>query len=357
MEQISTRLAFKRHARPLLAGLVLGLTLIWAQSVLAETPQPLETTSEVIVKEAGTCAQAIAGQERRNGIPKGLLEAISHAESGRWNAQNGAVFAWPWTVTTGGKGYFLPNRVDAVAFVKSLRADGVQNIDVGCMQINLMYHPDAFTSIEQSFDPSANAAYAANFLRERFGVSKSWLQAAGDYHSTTEDLNKAYREKVAKLWDDTKKAPAAVQVASVPVHTSVISSVPTNGAAMIRLASAQLPQPDYALTSRFNNAFRAHRKGGVISGPGQVIANRVRAMTPGPYLKQALTQTQPQVQTQAQPQVQTQAQAQAQAQAPDDGFQLKRQSQLVAWRKTRGSTSAATFTTNRSVAAILAMKD
>ncbi|MFC1674223.1 murein transglycosylase, partial [Pseudomonadota bacterium] len=177
MEQITTYQAFRRHARPILAGLSLGLCLLLAQNAFAAPAQSLE-------KEAQTCAKAIAYQERGQAIPKGLLHAISMAESGRWNADNEAIVAWPWTVTTGGQGHFLPNRADAVAFVKSLQADGVENIDVGCMQINLKYHPDAFVSIEHAFDPNANAAYAATFLKERFGVNRSWMQAAGDYHST-----------------------------------------------------------------------------------------------------------------------------------------------------------------------------
>ncbi len=37
---------------------------------------------------------------------------------------------------------------------------GVQSIDVGCFQINMYYHPGAFATLEQAFDPRANAAYA-----------------------------------------------------------------------------------------------------------------------------------------------------------------------------------------------------
>jgi len=147
MEQISTLRAFKRHTRPIVAGVVLGLAFIWAQNALASPLQPIGNEAKTMSKDAQTCARAIAQQERRHAIPTGLLHAISHAESGRWDAQNGAIVAWPWTVTTEGKGHFLPNRVDAQAFVQSLQADGVKNIDVGCMQINLKYHPDAFPSL------------------------------------------------------------------------------------------------------------------------------------------------------------------------------------------------------------------
>jgi len=286
MEHITTLHTFKRHARPILAGLTLGLCLIWVQNALAAPNQALE-------KEAKTCDRAIQAQERRLKIPTGLLSAISRAESGRWNADDAAIVAWPWTVTTGGKGHFLPNRADAVAFVKSLQADGVENIDIGCMQINLKYHPDAFVSIEHGFDPHANAAYAAQFLSERFQVSKSWIKAAGDYHSTTPGLNKAYRQKVTRLWKDTAgpKTKSTTLVAGTPTH---------------------LVPLDMDRTQRFNKAFRARGAKGGFAQPGQAIANRVNALKPGAHL--GLSGGQPSA----------------------DSFAAKRRSQIMAWRQSNG---------------------
>lgn len=286
MEKLSNLRAFKRHARPIVAGVILGITVIWAQSAIAAPQQ----ASENIAKQSRTCAAAIATQERRQGIPTGLLKAISHAESGRWNAENGEIVAWPWTVTTGGKGHFLPNRAAAISFVKTRQAEGVKNIDVGCMQINLKYHPDAFTSLDQAFNPSANAAYAANFLRERFAVKKSWILAAGDYHSTTDTLNKAYRAKITKLWSGTRSTPAS----------------PTQ-----LVASLSITPPDVGRTKRFNKAFSARRSGGVLSGSGQVIANRLNALKFSTNADRSL----------------------------GDTFAAKRQSQLLAWRRDNGLAS------------------
>ena len=42
----------------------------------------------------------------------------------------------------------------------------MRSIDIGCAQVNLMHHPDAFASLEQAFDPMANADYAARFLKQ-----------------------------------------------------------------------------------------------------------------------------------------------------------------------------------------------
>ena len=137
--------------------------------------------------------------ERAAGMPTHLLTAVSKVESGRWHKKSGEILAWPWTVTNGGEGRFLPSKAAAIAEVERLRAQGVTNIDVGCMQINLHYHPDAFESLEQAFDPERNVAYAIGFLSELRARWGSWTRAVGNYHSNTPTLSSRYRLKVFKM--------------------------------------------------------------------------------------------------------------------------------------------------------------
>ena len=82
------------------------------------------------------------------------------------------------------------------------RRNGVRSIDVGCGQINLMHHPDAFPSLEVAFDPQANAAYAAKFLKELFARTGDWNKAAGMYHSATPGLGDEYQRKVLAVWPE-----------------------------------------------------------------------------------------------------------------------------------------------------------
>lgn len=63
-----------------------------------------------------------------------------------------------------GKGRYFATKEEAVRAVKKLQAQGVKSIDVGCMQINLAYHGDAFDSIEDALDPETNVTYGAKFL-------------------------------------------------------------------------------------------------------------------------------------------------------------------------------------------------
>jgi soluble lytic murein transglycosylase-like protein len=146
-----------------------------------------------------SCAQRTAAAERAAGMPTHLLTAVSKVESGRWHKGTGEIFAWPWTVTAGGEGRFLPSKAAAIAEVERLRAQGVTNIDVGCMQINLRHHPKAFDSLEQAFDPDRNVAYAIGFMRDLRNRWGSWTRAVGSYHSNTPALSGRYRAKVFKM--------------------------------------------------------------------------------------------------------------------------------------------------------------
>jgi Transglycosylase SLT domain len=164
----------------------------------APPPDPAETAD---------CIVAIAVAERSGDIPAGLLEAIGNVESGRPDPVSGAIRPWPWTIDVGGAGRFFASKAEAVAATKGLRAQGVASIDVGCMQVNLMHHPAAFSSLDEAFDPLANALYAARFLRLLFSQTGSWPAAVAAYHSQTRDLGAAYQGKVLAVWTPSDAAP------------------------------------------------------------------------------------------------------------------------------------------------------
>ncbi|HEY4134076.1 MAG TPA: transglycosylase SLT domain-containing protein [Alphaproteobacteria bacterium] len=188
-------------ALALSAGTGLGLLAAGSATAAPITPQIFDSTKK-------SCVAPIAQQERLYGIPNQLLAAVSLAESGRWDKENAASFAWPWTVTAEGKGQFLASKAEAIAQVQALRARGIRNIDVGCMQINLLHHPDAFPDLETAFDPQSNVAYAASFLKGLFDDSRSWITAVGNYHSATPVFHFQYRAKVVGLWNDTRRRSA-----------------------------------------------------------------------------------------------------------------------------------------------------
>ncbi|MGF1592749.1 MAG: transglycosylase SLT domain-containing protein [Kiloniellaceae bacterium] len=160
------------------------------------------------------CREAAGWAEQARDLPPHLLTAIALTESGRWHGDRSETLAWPWTVMAEGEGRFLPSKAAAIETVRALQARGIRNIDVGCMQVNLHYHPEAFESLETAFDPAANVAYAAGFLVELRQEARSWTRAVGQYHSRQTIRGNGYRAKVFKAWrEERHRANRARQAA------------------------------------------------------------------------------------------------------------------------------------------------
>ena len=183
---------------------------------LAEAaPAASNAAQESAARPWEACAGQIARIERADGIPHRLLQAIAIAESGRWNAERKATIAWPWTVTAEGQGLFFATKAEAVADTEHLRARGVRNIDVGCMQVNLLYHGDAFDDLGEAFDPARNVTYASTYLKRMYKDRRSWPEAAAAYHSTTPEFAEPYRAKVMRIWK-TERIDPPTRVAARP---------------------------------------------------------------------------------------------------------------------------------------------
>jgi hypothetical protein len=143
----------------------------------------------------GLCGAAIAAAERDAGMPVGLLGAIAKVETGR-RAQDGSVQPWPWSYNAAGDGRYAASHAEALQEVRAIQARGVRSIDVGCMQVNLLHHPQAFASLEAAFDPATNIAYAVRFLRELHARTGDWNQAVAMYHSATPERGLVYQQRV-----------------------------------------------------------------------------------------------------------------------------------------------------------------
>ncbi len=198
------------------------------------------------------CRQAVVAAERQAGIPADLLWSIALVESGRWDREAHAKAAWPWTINAEGRGSFHADKEAAIAEVVALQAEGVRSIDVGCMQVNLRHHPDAFASLDAAFDPATNAAYAASFLRALYAETGSWEAAAGRYHSATPALGEAYLARVLAQWNgsgtdsnaDSKnrgerpQLSAAVSLRREPPLPNVFAIAPIDNERMERITTA-----------------------------------------------------------------------------------------------------------------------
>ncbi|TMV53446.1 lytic transglycosylase domain-containing protein, partial [Thioclava sp. BHET1] len=122
-------------------------------------------------------------------IPGNLLLAIGFQEAGL--SRGGQVTVWPWSVNAAGDGRMFDTRQAAQDWVRAQLKAGTGSIDVGCMQVNLRWHPEAFATLDAAFDPVRNVDYAARFLRDLYRRTGDWMTAAGSYHSfSTEERNR-----------------------------------------------------------------------------------------------------------------------------------------------------------------------
>jgi hypothetical protein len=178
----------------------------------AHASAPLRA-ADISASPGTLCLNATVNAERTAHLPPRLLDAIALVESGRRDAQ-GVLMPWPWTINVQGVGHFYETKAEAIAAVQQFQAQGIKSMDVGCMQINLMYHPTAFASLDQAFDPQANTLYAATFITQLYGQTGSWPKAAAAYHSQTPDVGVDYQRRVMALWPEG--AHMTVAAASIP---------------------------------------------------------------------------------------------------------------------------------------------
>ena len=151
------------------------------------------------IAESFKCSKLFPYFEKKFNIPSNTLHSIALKESGKQHTTHKIRVVWPWTVNVRGKGYYFNNKREAVRFVRIELIKGHDNIDVGCMQINLRHHLDAFNSLEQAFDPNHNIRYGAKFLRSKYDQLGSWHKAIAHYHSANYSLGFKYKQDVVKI--------------------------------------------------------------------------------------------------------------------------------------------------------------
>jgi len=202
------------------------------------------------VAPADLCAEAVRAAEARHSLPSGLLFAISQVESGRPDAAKRRLEPWPWTVQAEDKSFYFDSKAEAVQWVRDAMARGVDSIDTGCLQVNLFFHPRAFATLDDAFDPRHNADYAARFLLQLYASTGDWRKATGFYHSQTTMLAIPYEDRVERRlnevgagWTSPPKPPSlltqladAWRVTRGTVATDPAGSTGNDWSVLLRLA-------------------------------------------------------------------------------------------------------------------------
>ena len=168
----------------------------------ASPPPATAARPQPVSDPAALCETAVPAAESASRRPAGLLAAVSLTETGRFDPAAGRTRPWPWSINAEGEGQVFASKQQAIDAARALQERGVHSIDVGCLQVNLSYHPDAFASLEAAFDPRTNAAYAARFLNALYADRRDWPAAIAAYHSETPSLGDAYRVLVMARWQN-----------------------------------------------------------------------------------------------------------------------------------------------------------
>lgn len=166
-----------------------------------QTKQPLPILEQgqkaVDMDSADVCLRAVLRAEKDYQIKSGLLQTIASVESGRWDKKAERRVSWPWAVQVNGKGYYYQSKEEAVKAVQELLDKGINNIDIGCMQINMKYHGEAFENLEEAFEPEKNVRYSARFLRSLYRYNgNNWERTAMQYHSKKIGHGLVYKAKL-----------------------------------------------------------------------------------------------------------------------------------------------------------------
>lgn len=158
------------------------------------------------------CDRAAVLAAQSLGVPAPVMRAITRVETGR--SRDGALHPWPWTVNLGGDGFWFDSAAEARAFAARQVARGRRNMDIGCFQVNVRWHGQAFRSTDEMFDPEENARYAAGFLKRLHAEQGDWERAVAAYHSRTPDYARRYLARYRRVRDALGAAMPPVQAES-----------------------------------------------------------------------------------------------------------------------------------------------
>lgn len=167
----------------------------WGQAALATS------------SASSVCDQAAHVASGETGVPYAVLRAITRTETGR--QIEGRLEPWAWAVNVEGAGHWFETKAAAKSYVSGHLSEGKRSIDVGCFQINIRWHGEAFTSLEEMFDPVTNARYAASFLAKLFRETGAWSKAVGAYHSRTDEHAVKYVARYDQVLADLQGAPVS----------------------------------------------------------------------------------------------------------------------------------------------------
>jgi len=121
--------------------------------------------------QTGLCEREMIRASAKYGVPLGMLYSVGLTETGRRGSLQ------PYAMNIEGRAVFANSAAEAIQHFEAASRSGARLIDLGCMQINHLYHRENFPSLEGMLNPRVNVEYAAK-RRTRFcGPSRARARA------------------------------------------------------------------------------------------------------------------------------------------------------------------------------------
>lgn len=181
-------------------------------------------TAAVSASPSDECLRSVRYASHETGVPASLLLAISRVETGR--SVGGVVKPWPWAINVRGAGEWLATKDALLEHALAQISKGETRFDVGCFQLNYRWHGDSFASLDEMISPKNNALYAAKFLKSLYLEFGDWTEAAGAYHSRTDELAAIYKAKLAQHYESSQTELPILTSAQRKVVTERPNSYP-----------------------------------------------------------------------------------------------------------------------------------
>ena len=135
------------------------------------------------------------------GLDPLLLYSVSISESGFAPTNKKVKQPWPWAVCSSQGSFFAASKKDAEIEVARLKKMGIKSVDVGLMQVNLLWHSNKINHKEM-FDPEINLRTGAKILKKALdSASGDLVTGIGRYHNWSDSGRQArYALKVLKTY-------------------------------------------------------------------------------------------------------------------------------------------------------------
>ncbi|MBF0391519.1 MAG: transglycosylase SLT domain-containing protein [Alphaproteobacteria bacterium] len=132
---------------------------------------------------------------RQAGVDPTLAYAVALTESRQMTGRAEAR-PWPWVIRGPQGAVVSATSAAAVAALSREMARGSKNIDVGMMQVSLLYHRHRVDHPADLLDPETNIRVGMAILRDALASTDDPVMGIGRYHSYDPARARAYGEAV-----------------------------------------------------------------------------------------------------------------------------------------------------------------